>query len=476
MLRIILRTVLLVALLVVEVLSLNLPSRVSASFSEDQSFQLIHPKGASSGDYWAIHYAAEAGGELDLGDMKVTSDGGTIIVGTHAPLLSTVGNIWIMKLAGNGVVSWSKEILGVDNASAVAVEEVTGGGYVVGGNTYEHEGDGDAFLASLSADGTVLWTKRYSNDDRPDSFIKIEAASDGNLFVVRRLQDQLLKITPDGEILWQVSLILHAVESVQATSDGGVVLGGMTEVNWAGDPWIARVNAQGDVLWERKYWAGAGDRVLWQAKETSNGSFIIVGSYYEENSKVWVANLSHNGTVLWERLYDNSRDDYAMAVFEGQNNNIVVLANDAVYGDTRYSLFSLDGSGDLQWQRLYPNLRGGFTGTTRGNLNPLQATDDGFVMAGNYDDEILVYKVDESGLIQGCNLILDNDFTQEAIPHTTVEAVTTTTVSYSTQISGEPFSAQNVFIERDIQCEPPNITPYLQSSPPGAMIYTASRN
>lgn len=87
-------------------------------------------------------------------------------------------------------------------------------------------------------------------------------------------------------------------EALTATSDGGFVLAGSTQSgNSARNIYLVKVNAAGDVLWNRII-GGEGDEVVSSIREESDGSIVISGTNNLSGlSSVFLVKVNKNGEL-----------------------------------------------------------------------------------------------------------------------------------------------------------------------------------
>ncbi|MBU3678950.1 MAG: hypothetical protein FGM32_05000 [Candidatus Kapabacteria bacterium] len=158
------------------------------------------------------------------------------------------------------------------------------------------------------------------------------------------------------------------------------------------DLWVAKFNANGDVIWKVTR-GGSADDGAEDVIETADGGVLVVGSTNSSdgdvgptrgNADLWVIRLDSSGKVLWQKTLGGSSSEYAKSVTETSDHSIVIVGvTGSSDGDVDLSLgqsdawiVKLDSVGTLQWQ------------TTRGgDLNDfaysvLETRDGSYVVAG----------------------------------------------------------------------------------------------
>jgi len=106
---------------------------------------------------WSKHYG---GSGFDRAyDMQFTSDNGIIVSGHTKSFGLGSGDAYFFKTDANGFVYWSKTLGGADVDSAVSVRQTSDGGYIAAGTTSSFgTGTGDLFLIRLFGDGVFNWS------------------------------------------------------------------------------------------------------------------------------------------------------------------------------------------------------------------------------------------------------------------------------------------------------------------------------
>src|SRR6056297_332602 len=194
-------------------------------------------------DEWVIniHRSDNFGGtKVDvLYDIIETADGNFVAVGQSfsddgdVPDNYGYFDVWVIKFSKAGVILWSFNYGGTDNDVGKAVIQTTDGGYVVIGYTKStdgdvniNHGDYDFWVFKLDANGTLKWENTFGGSDTEYAY-------------------DLCKTT-DGGFL---------IAGITKSSDGDVTFFGGIE-----DGWIVKVNATGDLVWQKTLGGTQTDR------------------------------------------------------------------------------------------------------------------------------------------------------------------------------------------------------------------------
>ena len=247
---------------------------------------------------WARVYAASLRGS-ELNQIQQTADGGYIAVGSITDSRGYTGAL-ILSLDSAGNVQWQKD-LGPGTTSGAYFESVlqtADGGYVASGAYYtptSGPAPTQVLVARFGADGNLAWQHGFATlgasgtpTDVADGTSIIQTA-DGGYAVTGRWSDQsfnggngergalLIKLDASGNLQWQnvysgvldcyyngssqtctsiggLSFALHQTGDggYVLAGDGSLVLGGYYSVYLV--PWLVRVDASGNLLWQHLYY------------------------------------------------------------------------------------------------------------------------------------------------------------------------------------------------------------------------------
>ena len=268
--------------------------------------------GGTGDDIATTFVAAPTGGYLVAG----YSDSGTNGNKT-APAYGGF-DYWIVRLDASGNALWDRSYGGSTNDMLQAVVAMSDGGFILGGfsqsgvsgtKTSTNFGSFDYWLVRISASGDVLWDRSFGGTNSDTLF------------------------------------------SIEQTSDGGLILGGMsnsgpsgnkTSISYGRDYWLVRLDPAGEISWDRTY--GAGAESLSIVRQTPDGGFFVGGT---SGSGIGGNKTSTNHTSGLGFSWDD------------------------------YWVLRLDGAGDKLWERQ-------LGGTERDALRDLTLLPDGGVLAGGH--------------------------------------------------------------------------------------------
>lgn len=244
------------------------------------------------------------------------------------------------------------------------------GGFIIVGNSKSVDGDfkmknrlgNDIFVTKFSSTGQIQWTNFYggSDDDVGNDIIESKDGSfyiigyskskDGDASVNNGQHDNwLLKIDSSGNLLWERSYGFaghdHAY-NILATKDGGLFFNGFLDItasnglgqysrHGVGEFWCHKIDKEGNVIW-RNYFGGSNNDRSYDAIETSEGGYILIGASESNDfdiSKnngsydIWVVKLSKFGDLEWEKSYGGAEIDKGVSIVKNIENSYTILGN-----------------------------------------------------------------------------------------------------------------------------------------------------
>jgi hypothetical protein len=228
-------------------------------------------------------------------------------------------DFWVVRLDANGNKLWDRAFGGSASDSLLAVKQTADGGFILAGSSYSpvsgtktspHYRYSDYWLVRLDANGNQLWDRSYGGQDN-DFASAVLQSSDSGFLVAGYSYSQsggvktspqfgagdfwLLRLDANGDLLWDRSFGGDNYEdlySLAPTSDGGCVLAGTSASVISGtkqsplrgyvDAWLVRVDRDGNQLWDQSF-GGSSYEEGRSAQQTGDGGFILAALCYSDN-------------------------------------------------------------------------------------------------------------------------------------------------------------------------------------------------
>jgi len=324
----------------------------------------------------AIEWEKKYGGSNNelLESLVQTKDGGYILAGWTLSNDGDVGenkgesDIWVLKLDIEGDIMWKKNYGGTSFEEATSIQQTTDGGYIIAGRTSSNDGDvgqnnggSDIWILKIDSIGNLLWEENYGGTEWEDAK-SIQQSLDGGYIVAGR------SFSSDGDV------------------EGN---------NGEFDYWILKLDAMGELEWEKNYGGTATDEAR-SIQQTTDGGYVVAGWTESGNgdfgvnngaSDYWVLKLDNIGNLEWEMNYGGTSFDKATFIQQTIDGGYIVLgrseSNDIDLtgnnGESDCWVIKLDSNGGVEWEKNY-----GSEGWEEAE-SIQQTKDGGYVIAGRSD-------------------------------------------------------------------------------------------
>ncbi|MEO6166918.1 MAG: T9SS type A sorting domain-containing protein [Chitinophagales bacterium] len=451
----------------------------------------------------SIQWQKSFGGSIGetANSVLQSTDGGFVFAGYTKSFDGDVsGNngmtdYWVVKLDAAGNMLWQNSLGGGDQDAQWDFQPTSDGGFVVAGQSKStdgditgNHGDHDYWIVRLDAGGNIVWQKSLGGSEEDEAYTVQQTAdggfivagnaesSDGDVTVNHGEEDYwIVKLDADGNLMWQKSLGGSEEDeaySVQQTVDGGYIIAGESEStdgdvagnHGEGDYWIVKLDANGNLLWQKSYGGSSVDypRMI---KRTTDDGFIIAGWTSSVDGDVtdnngdtdfWVIKLDAAGNLIWQKCLGGSDYDFAYSVQQTIDGGFIAAgyshSNDGNvtgnHGSTDYWLVKLDVDGNLTWQKS-------LGGSDYDQAYAVQQTTDGdYIVAGlsfSNDGDVSGNHVGGQGNTQDCWIVkLTNDITGiPQIPGTIISVYPNPVQQYIT--IDLPNAAEVIIVVSDLQ-------------------------
>jgi hypothetical protein len=185
-------------------------------------------------------------------------------------------------------------------------------------------GAGEAWLYATDLDGNPFVDRTYRDvSGQPTVIRSLETVRKGLLAGGQLGSGDLdldvfvMRLTEDGQIVWQVSLELagnQVLGDLLELANGDVLIVGATlpPGETRSDAWVVRLDPTGAILWQ-KVLGTPGEDELHTAIETSSGDLLLAGQGGVERKidgyQGWVVSMDADGSVLSHRGYKLGESD-----------------------------------------------------------------------------------------------------------------------------------------------------------------------
>ncbi len=311
----------------------------------------------ADGGYIAAGYTG-LNGDKDIWVLKLDSNG--IVTWQYTYGYGDIGG-------GNALFETAESIQQTDDDN----DGIADDGFIVAGYTYTFPTNTDEkmWLLKLAGDGSVTWQKTYGGIGSfdHDRAYSVQQTSDGGYIVAGHMSDPnrhiwVLKLDADGDITWQKTYRGTGNEwgySIRQTAEGGYILAGDTNSFGAGsgDIWVLKLDKDGAITWEKTYGGTLNDHVnlVLQTDDDADGNaddgFIAVGntsSFGAGNNDVWVLKLNSTGDVTWQKTFGGTENDYGESITQTKDGSFIVAGStysfDTALGDLWVLKFYSDGT------------------------------------------------------------------------------------------------------------------------------------
>jgi hypothetical protein len=280
-------------------------------------------------------------------------------------------DVWFVRTDTNGVMLWSRsyDFDGNEDRGETIVE-VSSGGFAILGNAWNATNMNDAWLIRTDTDGAHLWNRTYGTTDWDNAESLIEVSGGGFAFAGMTLSYDVLgggdiwlvRLDANGNILWNKTYDTpthdYGYELVEV-STGGFAIAGAYNASWPywSDVWLLRTDANGNHLWNKTFNPGIvnSEEEASTLVEVSTGGFALAGytnaSGYDN---VWIIRTDASGNSLWSKSFGGAYDCYCYDIIEYEG-GFALSGGTWVSGSSRSDLLlaRFDSEGDLIWSTTW---------------------------------------------------------------------------------------------------------------------------
>jgi len=298
-------------------------------------------------------------------------------------------------------IEWQKSFGGTAPEIAKSIVQTPDGGYITAGfskssngNATMNHGDNDFWVVKMNATGTLEWQKSLggSGDDQANS---IRTTSDGGYIIV----------------------------GSTTSTDGDIILN-----KGYADYWIVKLNAQGNVEWQKTY-GGTLQDIATSVRQTTDGGYVVTGSSNSSDGDVtgnhgpyfydyWVIKLDSSGNLQWQKALGGSSNEMAYEIQQTSDGNYVIAGETSSSNSGNISsialgvkdswIVKLGTTGNIIWEKRFGGIGSNIT------YSIAQTSDSGYIVSGtttsnignstyNGQGDFWIMKLDAAGNLQWQN-------------------------------------------------------------------------
>ncbi|MBN1244683.1 PQQ-like beta-propeller repeat protein [Candidatus Bathyarchaeota archaeon] len=335
----------------------------STSFQQDKTVAWVLRLDHDGNALWNQTFFEGAGSEFRF--VLCLEDGFLLVGNVFLPSGDTDG--YVVRVDEEGKMGWNITLGGkeVDKLfSALKVQD----GFVFVGLTHSFGNDSEVWVVKTDFNGNEVWNKTYggTTEDAGRAIAPIE----GNHFVVAGYTNSmgngdydflLLKIDASGNIAWNKTYGGTQSDKAYAIAEteGECVAVGDTRSKGEGesDAWIIKVDANGNLVWERTV-GGEGFDMPTCITVSSYQGYLVGGftfSFGNGERDFWLFKVDDSGNVQWSCTVGRTEFEEAYAVLEVAENEFVMAGWTNSIGHGHYDFYvakvSVENDGD--WLSAY---------------------------------------------------------------------------------------------------------------------------
>ncbi len=337
---------------------------------------------------WDFRFGGSAWDEMR--SIQQTSDGGYILGGQSGSGISGdktqasqgYTDYWVVKTNSSGVKQWDARFGGNDADYFRALQQTNDGGYILGGwsrspisgdKTQASWGVNDFWVVKLDGSGVKQWDKRFGGTAF-DELMALQQTSDG------------------GYILGGISNSPASGDKSQGTTSGGSDF----------DYWVVKINSTGLKLWDARFGGASDEYTLSSIQQTSDGGYILGGESSSGisgnktqaswgGSDYWVVKINSSGVKQWDARFGGAGLERLRTVRQTTDGGYILggYSSSTISGDkTQYKasddywLVKINSSGVKQWDAALGGTSGGAFGPQDFLFSLQQTCEGGYILGG----------------------------------------------------------------------------------------------
>ena len=259
-----------------------------------------------------------------------TSDGEYIAIG-HGIERSDAQDMLIIKISEYGMLRWKQGFGTSGKKGAGYCIAESKDGYIAGGGIFDPDSQRtQRFLAKLDFSGNLIWKRFYGSDGVGGiRGIEITDAGDivatgyknapnigefqGYVFIVDDGSGFIMKLDPDGNVIWEKQIDAPQGTKVKSITDGYAICSTVRSYNQQSgdneDFCLFKIDVDGNTIWRKLFGGSKGDH-CYDFDLTSDGGYILTGHTLSYGVATWdylLMKIDSAGEEEWHKTFGQPR-------------------------------------------------------------------------------------------------------------------------------------------------------------------------
>jgi len=270
---------------------------------------------------------------------------------------------------------WTRHYGGIGDEICRAMRPTQGGGFVLAGSTTsEGSGGTDAYVVVTAADGTPLWSAHYGGS-LDDEFCGVLPLPSSDFLFAGTTHSYggsggdfwLFKTSAQGDSLWSHTYGVtgdQTCSSLEATSDGGYMLSGVTCSSPGAntDIFLVKTDAWGNAAWTRTIGDTTSEQIA-RVIALPQGNYMLAGSEDvwhgpQAGTEAYALKVNAMGNPTWQHLFEETLPAHGTAVQQAPGGGYIFSATADQYSHGEAGLYKesmlmrMTPSGVEEWESL----------------------------------------------------------------------------------------------------------------------------
>lgn len=299
-----------------------------------------------------------------------TSDGGYLMAGKQG-IAPFYAKGLLIKTDAHGIEQWHNMFWAGCDTYIHDVKELDDGGFIIVGDHCRPAMASNIFLARTDEFGDTLWLRSFGTPGG-DYARDVVVMPDGGFLLsvtwgITPSKGSLIRTDEQGNVIWQQLYMPEGAtesvfESLSMADDGTLYMCGTAHFP---DParenmlYVVRVDAHGNLLWERWFGGPENDQGMTVAAIPGGGAFAagFTWSFGAGHYDMYLIRLTEEGDTLWTTTVGTENEETASQVMALPDGGAVLFgttyAGISPQGQYKFILARISSDGELGWSEQF---------------------------------------------------------------------------------------------------------------------------